>query len=103
MRFLASTALLASLVGIVPAMAATNVVPSVKVSVPVVESQAQLAAQLQSQGFTKIQLSAFLPNMINPRPDITMPTKDLASTVVHKGWNGTAYKDGKAYQVYVAQ
>lgn len=125
MRFLASAALLAALVGVAPALAGTassgpvatlksaneavlkqvRPEPMLKVYVPVsgIESQAQIASQLVQEGFTDITLSSRVPNMLNPQPQLTNPTKDLDKTPAHKGWNGTAYKDGKLYDVYVGE
>lgn len=107
MRFLASATVLAALVGVAPAFANTGIgaepMSTVKVAVSGVESQAQIATQLQNQGYKQVMFSASLPNGLNPQPQLTNPTKDLAQTPAHKGWNGTAYKDGKLYDVYVGK
>lgn len=104
MRFLASVTVLATLVGVTPALAnrpGFEFSPSVHVAVSGVESQAQLISQLKSEGYKDIQLSDFSPNMDNPQPQCTSPAKALTTTPVHSGWNGTAYRAGKQYNVYV--
>lgn len=110
MRFLASATLLAALVGVAPAFANTlpsgsfpgiGFTPRVHMSVSGGESQALLAEQLKSQGYSDILLSDSVPNISTPQPQYTNPTTDLANTPVHRGWNGTAYKDGKLYNIYV--
>jgi hypothetical protein len=75
--------------------------PTVHVAVSGMESQAQLAAQLQAQGYTNVVLSAAYPNPENPQPQ-TNPslTGNAAQTPVHDGWNGVAQKDGAVVQVY---
>lgn len=108
MRFLASASLLAALASASPALANSfgfgiGFTPSVHVSVSGSESQAALASQLKSEGYDDIQLSAYLPNMDNPQPQFSNPTTDLAQTPAHQGWNGTAYKNGKLYNVYVGE
>lgn len=106
MRFLASATLLTALVGVTPALAngfGISFVPRVEVAVSGVESQAQLAAQLKNEGYTNIQLSPNLPNMVQPQPQYIAPTTDLVHTPAHKGWNGTAYKGGTLYNVYVGE
>lgn len=109
MRFLASATLLAALVGVAPALANTlpvrlpgmSFTPSIHVPVSSVESQAQLVKQLQGAGYSDVELSDSLPNIATPQPQLTNPTTDLVNTPVHKGWNGTAYKNGKLYNIYV--
>lgn len=108
MRFLASASLLAVLAGASPALANSNglgfgFTPSVHVPASTSESQAALASQLKSDGYNNVQLSAYLPNMSNPQPQFSNPTTDLAQTPVHQGWNGTAYKNGKLYNIYVGK
>ena len=108
MRFLASASLLATLVVASPALAnfggsGFGFTPEVHVSASGNESQATLAAQLKSEGYDDIQLTAYLPNMSNPQPQFNNPTTDLAQTPVHQGWNGTAYKNGKLYNIYVGK
>ena len=104
MRFLASASLLAALVGVTPALAdgyGINPEPNVQMVVSGVESQAVLVSQLKDQGYSNIMLSPDLPNALEPQPQYVRPTADLTSTPAHKGWNGTAYKDGTLYNVYV--
>ena len=111
MRFLASAMLLTAFLGAAPAFAdgsstaGTIIVPTPKVKVFIsgVQSHAQLVAKLESEGYSKIMLSPNLPNRVEPMPQYTAPTQDLDGTPVHPGWNGTAYKDGKVYGVYVSQ
>lgn len=103
MRFLAFASLFAALVGVTPALAGGFIesVPSVQVPVSGIESQAQVAMQLKNSGYTNIMLSHYLPNAIAPQPQYTTPTTDFDHTPAHMGWNGTAYKDGTLYNVYV--
>lgn len=111
MRFLASAAAIALLAGIAPAMAqvgpapgtCTQVIcpfPTTHVTLNGVESQAQLVAQLRAQGYTHIRMSDSMPNCMTPRPDLTRPTSDLEHTPVHKGWNGTAMKNGNLVSIF---
>lgn len=104
MRFLASATVLAILFGVTPALANVpgfEFTPSVHVTVSGIESQAQLISQLGSEGYSDIQLSSLTPNMANPQPQYTSPAIAPGTTPVHTGWNGTAYKNGKRYDVYV--
>lgn len=108
MRFLASATLLAVLAGASPALANSSGIGfgrtlEAHVSLPVSASQAQLASQLKSEGFSDIQLSDYMPNINDPQPQYTNPTVNLAQTPVHIGWNGTAHRGGKLYNVYVGR
>lgn len=91
-------------VGLPPAARAVEIVDSgtaVHVAVKGVQSQAQLASQLQSQGFQEVRLSELYPNPAQPRPDLTAPSTDhLDAVPVHDGWNGSAVRNGTTYFVY---
>jgi len=75
--------------------------PSVSVTVPGVTSQAQLAQQLQAQGYSGIRLSSVQPDPAFPRPELTVPSDNPQITPVHEGWNGTAMKNGQTLGVVV--
>jgi hypothetical protein len=74
---------------------------AVMVSLSDVESQAQLAQQLQTAGYTNILLAANKPNTMYPHPELSPSETNVPGTAVRTGWNGTAEKDGKTYDVYV--
>jgi hypothetical protein len=105
MRTLASLSLLALLAGATPALADgfITATPAVHVSLPATASQAQLAAQLATQGYSNVQLTAAEPNLAVPHPELTAPTANLAATPVRDGWNGTAAKDGETVNVYAGE
>ena len=78
--------------------------PTVHIAVTGVESQAQLANQLRSQGFSDIVLSAIYPSPMNPHPETdSASTSHPEQTPVHSGWNGIAVKEGQVVQVFVDQ
>lgn len=66
-------------------------------------SQAQLMDALAKDGYTDIKLSEVQPNVGVPHPDVSCRSNpaDAATTATHKGWNGTATKGGKVYNIYV--
>lgn len=69
-------------------------------------SQAQLIAGLQAHGYTDIKLSADVADPFNPHPEqaqsVSSPRDPKAQiTPLHLGWNGTAVKDGRTYDVYL--
>jgi hypothetical protein len=70
-------------------------------------SQAQLITGLQNHGYTDVKLSSNLPDPYNPRPQemrgaaISPDDPKAKVTPLHIGWNGTAVKEGKTYNVYV--
>ncbi|MCB5945625.1 hypothetical protein [Acidocella sp. KAb 2-4] len=109
MRFSASAAALAaasllSLAQPAAAMGFFGPTPSVKVPAAGLESQAQLATQLQAEGYSNVTLSAAAPSLADPHPELNpTETSAPAQTPVHAGWNGTAVKDGKIVQVYVTR
>ena len=76
-------------------------VPTVHVTVPTVESQAQLAQTLRDQGYTGIVLSAVSPSFVEPHPELN-PDRIAhpESLPVRAGWNGVAVKDGQSVEVY---
>ncbi len=76
-------------------------VPTVSVSVPKLETQAQLASRLRAQGYTDVVLSSTYPSPANPHPEANPTlTGHPEQTPVHSGWNGVAVKDGQLVQVY---
>ncbi|PPQ35309.1 hypothetical protein [Rhodopila globiformis] len=76
-------------------------VATVHVSVPGVESQAQLADRLRAQGYTDVVMSSVYPTPVNPCPQSNPSwTSHPELTPVHAGWNGVASKDGQVVQVY---
>jgi len=105
MRTLASLSLLAALVGAAPALADgfVSATPAVHVSLPATASQAQLASQLAAQGYSNVQLTAYVPSLANPHPELTTPDASPATTPVQNGWNGTATKDGETVNVYAGE
>ncbi len=79
---------------------------AVHVAVPGPESEAQLIEQLQARGFAGIKVTDVSPTFWDARPDylhgFTSATDPAAqAAAVHQGWNGTAMKDGRVYNVYV--
>ncbi|MDR3506164.1 MAG: hypothetical protein P4L52_07955 [Acidocella sp.] len=106
MRFNISAVALAaaSLLGIAqPAVASglLSMSSAIMVSLEDVESQAQLAKQLQAEGYSNILLAAITATRMNPHPELNPSETNIAGTPVRPGWNGTAVKDGKTYDVYV--
>lgn len=106
MRYITLTAAAAAvaLLGVVQPAAAFGFLspaPIVQVQVSGAESEAQLAAQLQSQGYTDIRLSSVAANPANPHPELNPTLVNNPTAPVHDGWNGTAVKDGKTIEVYV--
>jgi len=80
--------------------------PALRVAIADVESEAQLIRQLQSQGYDDIRVTEFYPNDIDRRPELmhafrSADDEDAQLTPVHFGWNGTAAKDGRVFDVYV--
>ncbi|WP_146101735.1 hypothetical protein [Rhodopila globiformis] len=73
----------------------------VRIFVPGVESQAQLADRLRAEGYTNVVMSSVYPTPVNPYPQSNRSwTRHLDLTPVHAGWNGVATKDGQVVQVY---
>ena len=78
-----------------------SMVPTVRVAVPKVESQAQLADRLRAQGYTNVILSSTPASPANPYPQNNSTlTSHPEQTPVHAGWNGVAMKEGQIVQVY---
>ncbi len=83
--------------------------PMVHLALPGTASEAQLIGTLQAQGFADIKVTPLSPNAFDPRPefmhpDLTYSSPDDAAarnTPVHAGWNGTAVKHGRSFEVYV--
>jgi len=100
---LLSVSLIATLAGAGAASAVEvfGTSPSVEVTVPQVTSQAMVAQQLAAEGFSGVQLSSSRATPVNPAPQLAN-ADDPAVTPVHEGWNGTAEKDGRVYDVQVA-
>ncbi len=108
MRFFASSAVVATaaLLGLAQPAAAFSLfstVASVTVPVSNVESQAQLAAQLQAQGYSDVRLASFAATRENPHPELNSALVNEPTSPVREGWNGTAVKDGETIQVYVTR
>jgi hypothetical protein len=99
MRTTAAAFLLALTIGASPlALAQTT-----GTTTPPCVTQEQLNGLLKAQGYTDIKLSEVSPTSAQPRPDISCrtPESQAAVTATHKGWNGTAMKDGKLQNIYV--
>jgi hypothetical protein len=66
-------------------------------------TQEQLVNKLKSLGYGDIKLSDVSPSASNPHPEISCRTPEAAAatTATHRGWNGTATKDGKQHNIYV--
>ncbi len=70
---------------------------------------AQLIRQLQSQDYADIKVTPLSPNLFDPRPELMHPDLAFTSadneaaqdTPIHFGWNGTAVRDGRRFEVYV--
>ncbi|WP_298214807.1 hypothetical protein [Acidocella sp.] len=112
MRFVhvSAAALFAALAGMAPAMAGEGTcnavicnIPDVHIHANGVMSQADVAKQLKQMGYTNIRLSPYSPTTVVPCPQLShpTPTSDLAKTPAHRGWNGTAEKNGDTANVYV--
>ncbi len=102
----ASTAMAVVLAGSLPMAAAgaelLTETPRVVVTVPGVISQAQLQRQLELLGYGNIKLSPIYPTPSNPHPELSATmTSDPAFTPVHRGWNGSAMKEGRTLNVRV--
>ncbi|MDR3506162.1 MAG: hypothetical protein P4L52_07945 [Acidocella sp.] len=106
MRYLTSAVALAvaTMLGVAQPAAASGFwfswVATVHVSIPDVESQAQLAAELSAEGYDNVILSASYPTIGNPHPELNDGLINSRWTPVHAGWNGVAYKKGQISQVY---
>lgn len=74
--------------------------PWVRVTIPSVINQAQLAAQLSANGYTDILLTPINPNPATPVPEL-IPTWQMEQTPVHRGWNGTALRTVDGRRVWV--
>lgn len=76
-------------------------VPTLHVPVAGVESQAQLADRLRSQGYQDVIMSSVTPSPADPFPwqNPTL-TSHPGQTPVHDGWNGVAFRNGQVFQVY---
>ncbi len=79
-----------------------SVTPWINVTIPSVTSQTQLAHRLQSQGYSDVKLSSLTPNPAQPKPELYTGRDDPETTPVHEGWNGTAVKDGRTFDVRVS-
>jgi hypothetical protein len=78
--------------------------PAVRVAVPSVSSQAQLADTLRAQGYSDIRLSAVPADPDNPHPELNRTlTNNPENTPVRTGWNGVAVKDGRTVQIYATR
>jgi hypothetical protein len=85
--------------------------PMVHVPMPDVASYAQLVQQLEAQGYANIKVTPLFPNLFDPRPELIHPDLTFTSpgdkvaqaTPVHWGWNGTAEKNGRTFEVYVVR
>ncbi len=87
------------------------VTPTPMVHLPMAgaSSYAQLIELLQSQGYGDVKVTPLSPNVFDPRPELMHPdltftspdNEDAQDTPIHFGWNGTAVKDGKTFEVYV--
>jgi hypothetical protein len=83
--------------------------PMVHLALPGSASEAQLIGTLQAQGFNDIKVTPLSPNAFDPRPELLHPDLTYSSpddaaarnTPIHQGWNGTAVKSGRFYEVYV--
>lgn len=76
-------------------------VPTVRVAVSGVETQAQLADRLRAQGYSGVVMSSTPASPANPHPEANPTlTSHPEQTPVHAGWNGIAVKDGELVQVY---
>jgi hypothetical protein len=82
--------------------------PALQVAIAGGESEAQLIRQLEAQGYDDVRVTEFRPNNVDRRPELMHAFRsadDEAAQVtpVHVGWNGTAVKDGRTFDVYVTQ
>lgn len=83
--------------------------PTVHLALPGATSEAQLIARLQRDGYADIKVTPLSPNIFDPRPElfhvdltVSSPSDPRAQgTPVHDGWNGTAVKGGRTFEVYV--
>jgi hypothetical protein len=71
-----------------------------------VASDAQLIEQLRAAGFEDIRVTPFYPNDIDRRPELThgfvsADDPDAKVAPVHFGWNGTAVRDSRFFDIYV--
>ena len=74
-----------------------------QVQITGVESQAQLAARLNAEGYDHVTLTPIYPTLENPHPELNPgPTND-PNAPVHAGWNGVARKGGQIVQVYATR
>ena len=75
--------------------------PVAHVDVAGIESQAQLAQILRSQGYSEIMLADTAPSFTAPHPELN-PDRSAHPdiTPVRAGWNGVAVKDGKTVEIY---
>jgi hypothetical protein len=66
-------------------------------------TQEQLKRILTAQGYTDIRLSDVSQSMTHAHPDISCRSEpaSAATTPTHRGWNGTAMKNGKLRNIYV--
>jgi hypothetical protein len=83
--------------------------PMVHLAMSGATSDAQLIQQLQRQGYSDIKVTPLSPNIFDPRPellhtDLTYSSPDdpkAQDTPIHFGWNGTADRNGRTFEVYV--
>lgn len=85
--------------------------PMVHVPLAGTATDATLIRQLQSQGYADIKVTPLSPNLFDPRPELMHPDLTFTSaedrgaqdTAIHFGWNGTAVRNGKTFEVYVVR
>lgn len=83
--------------------------PMAHVPMSATATYAQLIRQLQSQDYADIKVTPLSPNRFDPRPELMHPDLTFVSaddetaqaTPIHFGWNGTAVRDGRRFEVYV--
>lgn len=108
MRFhrVSSALLAAAVFALVQPAAASGLfskVAIVQVQLSGVESQAQLAAQLNIQGYDHVTLTPIYPTLENPHPELNPGLANNPNAPVHAGWNGVARKNGRIVQVYATR
>jgi hypothetical protein len=70
---------------------------------PVV-SEAQLKRLLETQGYHNVRLTSLEPETLFPQPQRLQSQSDavLQREAAHTGWNGTARRDGRTFNVYLS-
>jgi hypothetical protein len=93
----AAVALSVALTTSLPSLALADVLP--------VMSVAQVKQSLEAQGYSNIQLTWSRPELLFPQPQRMQPQND--ETLQHQaalvGWNGTANRDGRTFDIYVTR